>query len=109
MKSLVRCVAVFALVWAVLWGLSQFLRISPSWPIWMPAAAMAVVVELVFVLYRYERGAVTPKRGRWIVALRFLAAVVLLWILVEPTLVRKITREQQRQMIVVVDDSASMQ
>lgn len=109
MKSLVRVVLVFGLVFAVLWGLSHLLRISPSWPLWVPALAMALVVESIMLLYRYERGAVTPERGRWIVALRLMAAVVLLWVLIEPTLVRKITKEQQRQLIVVVDDSASMQ
>jgi hypothetical protein len=76
MKSLVRVVLVFGLVFAVLWGLSHLLRISPSWPLWVPALAMALVVESIMLLYRYERGAVTPERGRWIVALRLMAAVV---------------------------------
>lgn len=109
MKRFVRCGVLSLFFWGLLVLLSQWIRICPTWPLWLPAAASSVVIELLVLLYRYERGAVTPLRGRLIVGLRILVAVLLLWILIEPTWVKKTTRLPQRQVVVVLDDSASMQ
>jgi hypothetical protein len=108
MKLSGRCIILFLLLWGALALLSQWIRICPTWPLWLPAAVTAVVMEFLVFLYRYERGAVTPGRARTIVALRIFTAVLLLWILIEPTWVRKTLREPQRQVVVVIDDSASM-
>lgn len=108
MKSLVRLVAVFLGVWAILFGLSQVIRIAPTWPLWAPALAFSLGWELLVFLTRYERGAVSQTRARWMLILRGTALVLLLWMLIEPTWVRKVTQERQRQIMVMVDDSASM-
>ncbi len=104
----VRLVVVFAAVWASLYGLGRVLSIAPDWPLWVVAAGVAVVVELILFLYRYEAGAVTPRRARWIIGLRLMALAVLVWILISPSWVRKVTRELQREVVVILDDSASM-
>jgi hypothetical protein len=109
MKALVRSVLVFLALWGLLFLLAKVLRISPSWPLWCPALVTAVVVESIVWLYRYERGAVTVKRGRLLLGLRLLALAILLWILLEPTWIHKITHHPDRQVIVVIDQSASMQ
>ncbi|MES2922313.1 MAG: hypothetical protein V4819_12245 [Verrucomicrobiota bacterium] len=96
-------------VWAILFGISHWLRISPDWPLGAVALACATAVELILWLYRYEAGAVTIGRARWIIGLRLMALAVLVWILIEPMWVRKVEREIKREVVVVLDDSGSMQ
>jgi hypothetical protein len=108
MKVLVRTPLVFLALGGLLFGLSKVIRLSPEWPLWAVALAGAAAVELVLALYRYEARALTPLRGRWVVALRLLALAVLGWILVEPVWVRMVERDLNREVIVVLDDSASM-
>jgi hypothetical protein len=108
MKLLVRLPLVFLVLWSALFGLSKFVRLSPEWPLWAVALAGAAAVELVLGLYRYESRALTPRRGWWVVALRLMALAVLGWILVEPVWVRMVERDRNREVIVVLDDSASM-
>ena len=93
MKALVRGVVVFLALWGLLFLLAKVLRISPNWPLWCPALVTAVVAEAIVWLYRYERGAVTVKRGKILLGLRLLALAILLWILLEPTWIQKITHQ----------------
>jgi hypothetical protein len=107
-KILLRLPLIFLSLWGILHGLGKLVRLSPDWPLWAVAMAAAVAVELILWLYRYETSAVTPRRGRWMIALRMLALSVLVWILIEPTWVREVKRNHQREVVVVLDDSASM-
>lgn len=109
MKHIIRAIAVGLFCWGLLLGISQLVRISPHWPLGAVAVAGAVAVELILWLYRYEAGAVTPARARWIIGLRLMALAVLGWILIEPVWVRKVEREIKREVVVVLDDSGSMQ
>ena len=108
MKLLIRLPILFLILWALLFGLGKLVRLSPERPVWMAAVIGAVAIELILRLYRYESAAVTPRRARWMVALRLMALGVLGWILVEPVLVRMVEKEPQREVVVVLDDSASM-
>lgn len=109
MKSLVRFLLVTLAVWGILFAISHWVRVSPDWPLVLVAFASGVAVELILWLYRYEAGAVTPERARWIIGLRLMALAVLVWILIEPVWVRKVEREIKREVVVVLDDSGSMQ
>ena len=108
MKKFLRFPIVFAALLGLLFGISKIVRIAPDWPLWLVALAIAATVELILALYQYEAGAVTPLRARWIIGLRLLALGLLAWVLIEPVWVRKVTKETQRQIVVVLDDSASM-
>lgn len=103
-----RLALVFVAVWAGLSGLGSLVRLSPDWPTWAVALAAAGAVELIFWLYGYEAGAVTPSRARWMIGLRLSALAVLVWILIEPVWVREVARERQREVVVLLDDSGSM-
>jgi hypothetical protein len=87
-------------------GLIVFL--SPGSPLWAVAAAVALVVELTLWLYAYECRAVTPRRARWLVGLRLGAMAMLLWIWLAPTWVRTVVNDPMREVVVVLDESASM-
>jgi hypothetical protein len=108
MKRLLRPVLVFLVVWGLLALLALGIRISPLCPLWICAAGFTLAVEALLFLYHYESGAVTQQRARWIVGLRLFSAALILWMLIEPTWVRKVIPKRQRQVVVVMDDSASM-
>ncbi|MDA7888832.1 hypothetical protein N9A86_05575, partial [Akkermansiaceae bacterium] len=61
-----------------------------------------------FWSYRYEREAVGQKRGRWLVALRISQLALLCWVLLEPVWSRYVDREIRREIVLLIDDSASM-
>ncbi|MEK7954430.1 hypothetical protein [Luteolibacter soli] len=108
MKVLVRFPIIFLGLWGLLRGVGKLVRLSPEWPLWAVALVGAAAAEGILWLYRYEVGAVTPQRGRAVVALRLMALAVLGWILVEPVWVRMVERARNREVVVVLDDSASM-
>jgi len=101
-----------SLVFAATWGLMELLRkvfhLGTGWPLWTIALIMAVAVECIIFLYRYEQSAVGRTKGRWLTALRLLALVALVWMLLQPVFSRKVNRELEQEVIVVMDDSASM-
>jgi hypothetical protein len=109
MKPLVRFLVVALTAWGLLALVSQGLRLSLQIPQWAAGLALAATVELILWLYRYECGAVTAARARCLIALRLLALAVLGWILIEPVWVRKVQRKNQRELVVVLDHSGSMQ
>jgi len=108
MKKFLRFPIVFIALLALLFGISKIVRIAPDWPLWLVALGIAATAELILALYRYEAGAVTPQRAKWIIGLRLLALGLLAWVLIEPVWVRKVAKKAQRQIVVVLDDSASM-
>lgn len=106
--SWIRPLSVFLAAWGVLAGLARVVRICPDHPHWLAALVFATVVEGLLALYRYETGALTLRRARWVVGLRLAALCLLAWILIEPTWVREVEREPRRKVIVIHDESASM-
>ncbi len=108
MKFPIRFAAVTLAIWGLLALLAHIVRISPVFPSGWLAVGVAAAVELILWLYRYEAGAVTLERARWVIGLRLAALAVLVWILIEPVWVRKVERKIRREVVVVVDDSGSM-
>lgn len=108
MKSLLRGVLIFFALWGVVIGLSKIFEVNPFWPAWVIPLIGAVGAELVFWTYRYERQAVSPTRGRLILGLRLAELGLLLWILLQPVWSRMVEREIRREIVVLIDDSASM-
>lgn len=109
MKAWLRLLGIAAISAGVLFGLSQIIRFTSAWPWWAVALGLTLAMETLIRLSRYERRAVTVLRARWMLALRATALVLLTWILIEPTWIRKVTQPRQRQVMVLVDDSGSMQ
>lgn len=108
MKILVRGIAIFFVLWGLVLLLSRVLEVNPFWPAWVIPLIGALGAELVFWSYRYERTAVSPSRGRWLLGLRLTELALLLWILLQPVWSRYVEREIEREVIVMIDDSASM-
>ena len=108
MKVMLRVTLIFAALWGVVILLSHFFEVNPLWPAWVIPLIGAAGAEVVVWTYRYERSAVGTGRGRVLVGLRLVELVLFLWILLQPVWSRFVEREIRREVIVMVDDSASM-
>ncbi len=106
--ALIRGPVVFAVAWILMELMRNLLHLGTGWPLWTIALITAVAVEIIIVLYRYEKSAVGRGKGRWLTALRLVALVALVWMLLQPVFSRKVNRELEQEVIVVMDDSASM-
>lgn len=108
MKVLVRGAAIFFGLWGLVVLLGKGLELDSFWPEWVIPLIGALGAELVFWSYRYERTSISPSRGRCLTALRLTELVILLWILLQPVWSRYVEREIEREVILMIDDSASM-
>ena len=107
--SIVRVAVMAAVLWCLLLALGGLLRIAPGWPPGMVAGGIALAAEMLLLLYRYESRNLGPRRSRQLIGLRLAALGSLAWILIEPTFVRSVKRELDRQVAVLWDESASME
>ena len=108
MKILIRAISMFFALWGLVLLLARWLEINPFWPAWLLPLIGAVGVELIFWSYRYESTSISSQRGRLLIGLRLAELALLLWILLQPVWSRYVEREIEREVIVMVDDSASM-
>ncbi|BDS06580.1 hypothetical protein NT6N_16200 [Oceaniferula spumae] len=106
--SALRTLIGFLLLWALFALLGKVVQYGTSWRMTSIALLGAAAAEFIYLLYRYERNAVTAKRGKWLLALRLSALVGLLWMLLQPVWSRMEKRNIQREVVVLIDDSASM-
>ena len=108
MRGVVRAGIVFLLLSGGVTLLSRFIELNVIWAFWVIPLMGALGVELIFWSYRYERGALGSGSGRFLLGLRVSQFALLLWVLLQPVWSRFVEREIQRELIVLVDDSASM-
>jgi hypothetical protein len=96
-------------LWCGFQFLAQFLTLGTNWSLWVPAILGGLALELIAFLYQLEKNLVTRNRGRLILGLRIAALIALVLILVEPILSSLVDREINREVAILIDDSASMQ
>ncbi|MDF1825256.1 MAG: hypothetical protein P1U68_11480 [Verrucomicrobiales bacterium] len=96
-------------IWFGLQFLGKTLSLATSWP--LPALAIigGTAAELIIFLYGFERHLVKPAQGRWLLALRLGALALLILILAQPVRSFLETREIDREIAVLIDQSDSMQ
>ncbi|MEO1826932.1 MAG: hypothetical protein ABGZ31_14600, partial [Roseibacillus sp.] len=104
----IRGPLIFGLAWMLIFLLGRVLHLGTGWPLWTVALIAAVAGEIILRLYRYEQGAVGRRKGGWLTALRLTALVALVWMLLQPVFSRKVNRELEQEVVVVLDESASM-
>ncbi len=88
--------------------MGQFLHLATGWPLWTVALIAALAAEIILRLYQYEQGAIGRTKGQWLTGLRLLALVALVWMLLQPIFSRKVDRKLEQEVVVVLDESASM-
>lgn len=108
MRSIVGMLLLAAVLWGAMEALGSVVRLSGDHPLWAVALVAASAAELLRRLYGYERKVVPPRRARWLLGLRWGVLLVLLWMWLEPSWVRTLEKERSREVVVLIDDSASM-
>jgi hypothetical protein len=76
---------------------------------WVWIALLAVALLLLLVLYREERRLISRTAGLFLLGLRLLAAVVLVFALFEPIAARTFSETLRGRVLVAVDVSSSME
>ncbi|MBQ6103135.1 MAG: hypothetical protein IJL06_05630, partial [Kiritimatiellae bacterium] len=102
--------------WCLFQLLGRHFFLAGRWPfvpqavdLLFTAFVSGLCIELVSWLYRREASRVpSARRRRWIVGLRMAAVFVALWILLQPVKVSDRERTIRRTVVVLLDDSASM-
>jgi len=109
MKPLIRAIVVYFALYGLGLLLMRFLELASPLPLWAVPLIGAVGMELVIASYRYERSAVGLRRGKALLALRLALLGILIWMLWQPAWTRKVQRVIDQEIVVLIDDSASMQ
>lgn len=106
--NLIGAVLVGAAIWLLLQFLGNFFSLATSWPLLTISIIGAIAAEVLVLLYGFERTLVQPARGRWLLAMRLGALLILLLILAQPVRSFLETREIEREIAILVDESDSM-
>ena len=95
--------------WFAFQLLAKFCSLATSWSLYFLAVIGGLAVEIILWLYGFERSIVSRPRKRLLLALRLLALITLLTILVQPVHSFLQDREIDREIAVLIDESDSMQ
>ena len=104
-----RLGALTLVLWLVLTGLGMVVRLAPGLPPLAVAISLALLAGTFVRIHAYEARTLTRRKARTLIVLRLGALALLAWILLEPTIVRKVNHRLDRQIAILWDQSASMQ
>lgn len=96
-------------LWALYQGLARFLVLESSWTLRLNAFIGALAIEFAVAIYQFEKRLLPVKLGKLVLALRIAAVAAVLTILVQPVFAREVNRTVDRKVVVLIDDSGSMQ
>lgn len=97
--------------WALLGVAQAMMRVvvlATNWPLWPIALGGAVAVESLLSLYALERRTVPRRVGRPLAWCRVAICLLIVGMLAQPVLSIDLSRDYERFIAVVLDDSASM-
>ncbi len=95
-------------LWAGYQVAARFLALESNWQLWGHAFLGSFALEIITMLYRWEQTLVSPRLGKCLLALRLGALGCLLAMLLQPVFVRETKLEKRREVVILLDDSASM-
>lgn len=93
---------------AVLQVLGRLLRLESPLPVWLVALFGGAALVGVTRLYAFELQAVPPRPGYLVRALRWVAVLLILFLILQPVWVGESTVQMEQDVIVLMDDSLSM-
>ena len=95
-------------MWCGIQLLGRFCALTGPWPVWLAAVIGAVLIEGTAEFYRHERQAVSRRLGAGLTLLRGLALLLAVVVMLQPVRVWTAARNISRRVVVLVDDSESM-
>lgn len=105
----VRVLAGVLALWAFWQAVARHLVLETIWSLWLNAWIGALAVEAAFGLYALEKHLVSARMGKWLTGLRVTAILAVLTMLVQPVFSRREIRRIDRNVVVLLDESESMQ
>lgn len=96
-------------LWALYQAVSRHLVLESTWPLWTNSFVGALAIEFAILVYQLEKQLVSSRLGKLLLGVRIGAIGVILTVLVQPVFARDSTRTIERKVVVLVDDSGSMQ
>jgi HPt (histidine-containing phosphotransfer) domain-containing protein len=96
-------------LWALYQAISRHLFLESSWLLWTNAFIGALAVEFALLVYQFEKRLLPAWLGKLLLTLRTAALATVLIILLQPVFARDENRVIERKVVVLVDDSGSMQ
>jgi len=107
--STVGAVLAIAAFWCGFQVLGRIVTLASPWPLLLVAVLGGLAFEILARFYAFEKTLVSPFRGRLLFGLRAAALITLVLLLLEPAHSFLETREINREVAVLIDDSGSMQ
>lgn len=95
-------------IWSVFQAVARRVELATPLPLWCLALAGALGLESCLFLYQRERRMTRPRIGYSMLVLRLFLFLLLLLLLAQPVVVSAVRRKIERQVVVLLDDSASM-
>jgi|LSQX01.2.fsa_nt_gb hypothetical protein len=103
-----RMVLAAMAAWCAIQLLGRTVVFGCNWPVWGAAAVLGFAVEGMAAAYDHERRLAGRTAGPILVVLRALALIIVALIILQPTLIRTVTRRIERCVALLLDDSDSM-
>lgn len=97
-----------AVSWAILQLMGRYIFLAGHWHLLFMALLSGASLELVSFLYQRESSRMRKRVGTALVACRMGAILIVLFMLLQPVLVGDKSRTIRRRVVVLLDDSASM-
>lgn len=107
--AVVRIVLGMMALWAFWQAVARHLVLEAAWPLTLCGFIGASAIEAVIALYQLELKIVSRRAGRWLLALRLTAVAAVLIMLAQPVFSRNETRRLDRNVVIMLDESESMQ
>ena len=105
----VRVVMGTLALWTFWSGVGRHLVLETTWSPALNGFIGALAVEIVLALYALEKKIVSSGVGKWLTGLRLITVFAVLTILAQPVFSRREIRRVDRNVVIVLDESESMQ
>ncbi|MDF1816166.1 MAG: hypothetical protein P1V20_28455 [Verrucomicrobiales bacterium] len=101
-------ILISATFWIAFQLLGHWFALATSWSLIFLALLAGLAWEAILWIYQFEKGLVTQRRGRCLLALRLATLTTIITILAQPVRSFLEEREINREIAVLLDDSESM-
>ncbi len=110
--SFLKQIAAFVILTFSAWGALELLGILFTYnsllPVWAMALIISTGITAIIVAYKKEAALVSQKKAKLLTGLRILSFVIVAFMLMQPVLIRTVSRKIERAIAVLVDTSDSM-
>lgn len=108
LTEIAKYIGAIILAWCGYELAGLFVTYNSLFPVWAMAIVTGVGMMLIATAYRRERKLLSRRRGAFLVTLRCISFGIVAFMLMQPVLMRTVTRKIERTVAVLLDTSDSM-